>query len=127
MPFNEAFSDYNEVAIRGDAIRANFTFTSLDNPITDYKIWFYGKQSPNDADTSAIIKCSTENSTIIIIDAPEKVCQAIIPPSQTSSLTTKTVLFCEWQVELTASPGDVQTVLGGRGKITILLDIVRAS
>lgn len=124
--FSENFSDYNWIMKRGDTVRVPFTFTTLTGGPNDYKIWFYGKLDPNDLDVDAVFKLDTTTGGITVIDNVTKKIEAVIPPSVTIGFVNKTVVYCEYQIKATAAPSDVQTVVGSCGRITFLVDVVRA-
>lgn len=127
MSFSDTFADFDLKAVRGDTMLVSLDFSQITGNVADYSIWFYGKLSPNDADSAAIVKCSTTLGNIADTSVPPaKSCQATIENAQTQSLTTTTVLFCEWQVKHTAT-GKIMTVDGSRGKLTIYRDIVQAT
>ena len=127
MSFTEKYSDYTLTEIRGDDIPVIMSFVSstLPGAITDYDIYFYGKLRQDDTDANAIVKCSTVTGEVVVTDAPNKICQAVIPHAQTNVLPlSRQYLYCEWKVKLKAG-GTIHTVDGGRGTLTLLPDILQ--
>jgi hypothetical protein len=123
-----SYTDFNWEEFRGDTIEKRFSLTSGSGgpalqPASISEIWFTAKRRESDADADAVFQKKYTDGGIAASDGPNGIYEITVLPADTSSLTQRTILYCDIQVKLTDST--ITTVLSGM--LTLKPDITRAT
>lgn len=126
MTISNDFTDYDLMGVRGNTNRVTLTLDATPGllAVDQYKFWFYLKRNPEDADTAAIVRLDTTAGGVVVVDIPSRKVQAVIGPELTENLKGVNTLLGEWKM-CPLVGGDVQSVDGGRGKLTFAQHLVK--